>query len=156
MPQTEMHTLFLAGWNHAGEFVRLPKMFHVKQSDWNRPLRGDWMIQLEEAVLDAPAPVELVAYGLGCILVAAWAAHSHNTQRVVRAILIEPDDSEREDRRTILKSWSPIPMQRLPFPSTLRSNNGNNNKNSSTQNPYCSMARAQFFAQSWGSVLHGN
>ena len=112
-----MTSLFLAGWHNAGEVPR--GCIHIEQADWVRPLGGDWMIQLEEAVLRIPTSVELVAHGLGCILVAAWASHSQNAQRVTAVTLWEPDDVEREDRRRVLKSWSPIPMQRIPFPSTV-------------------------------------
>ena len=137
--------IFLAGWNNAGETPE--GCIRIEQADWARPLRGDWMIQLEETVLAAPTSVELVAHGLGCILVAAWASHSQNTHRIHHADLLEPDDTEREDRRAVLKSWSPIPMQRLPFSSTLHQ---------SVQNPYCSMERAQCLAHAWGSVFHSN
>ncbi len=137
--------LFLAGRHHAGDAP--PDCIRVEQADWVRPLRGDWMIQLEEAVLNAAAPVELVAHGLGCVLVAAWASHSQNIHRIRHAALHEPDDTEREDRRSVLKSWSPISLQRLPFPSVLHS---------SSHNSYCTAERAQFLAYSWGSVFHGN
>ena len=143
-----MTSLFLAGWHNAGE---VPSgCIRIEQADWVRPLRGDWMIQLEEAVLRIPTSVpsvELVAHGLGCILVAAWASHSQNAQRVTAVTLWEPDDVEREDRRRVLKSWSPIPMRRLPFSSTLHS---------SLHNPYCTVERAQCLAHSWGSVFHGD
>ena len=118
------------------EFVR------VEQADWMRPLRGDWMIQLEEAVLAAPGPVLLAAHSLGCMLTAAWAEHSQNTHRVVGALLVAPGDPEREELRAVLKSWAPIVRKPLPFQSILLG---------SENDPYCDFARAQGFAQSWGS-----
>jgi hypothetical protein len=54
----------------------------VQQADWTWPRRGDWMVQLEEAVLADPRPVLLAAHSLGCHLVAAWAAHSRHADRV--------------------------------------------------------------------------
>ncbi len=107
-----------------------------------QPLRGDWMAQLEEAVLAAPGPVVLVAHSLGCALTAAWAAHSQNTHRVAGALLVAPGDPEREELRAVLKSWSPVVLQALPFPSILLG---------SQNDPYCSFARAQSFAVAWGS-----
>ena len=114
----------------------------VEQADWMRPLRGDWMIQLEEAVLAAPGPVLLVAHSLGCVLTAAWAEHSQNTDRVLGALLVAPGDPEREELRAVLKSWAPIVRKALPFKSILLG---------SENDPYCDFARAQGFAQSWGS-----
>ncbi|MEY2800676.1 MAG: hypothetical protein RL513_260, partial [Pseudomonadota bacterium] len=42
------------------------------------------------------------------------------------------------------RSWSPIPMQPLPFPSVLVA---------SRNDPYCRFDRAQTLAQAWGSRL---
>ena len=144
--------LLLPGWQNSGpahwqsrwEALQTAP-FHcvrVEQSDWERPLRGDWMIQLEEAVLAAPGPVLLAAHSLGCILTAAWSEHSQNTHRVVGALLVAPGDPEREELRAVLKSWSPIVRKPLPFQSILLG---------SEDDPYCDFVRAQSFAQSWGS-----
>jgi predicted alpha/beta hydrolase family esterase len=100
------------------------------------------MAQLEEAVLAAPGQVLLVAHSLGCALTASWAAHSRNGHRVAGALLVAPGDPEREELRAVLKSWSPVVLQALPFPSILLG---------SQNDPYCSMDRARDFAQAWGS-----
>ena len=140
--------LVLPGWQNSGpdhwqsRWEHLHGYQRVEQHDWMHPLRGDWMAQLEEAVLAAPAPVLLAAHSLGCMLTAAWAAHSHNTHKVAGALLVAPGDPEREELRAVLKSWSPVVMQKLPFKSTLLG---------SQNDPYCSFARAQQFAQVWGS-----
>jgi predicted alpha/beta hydrolase family esterase len=101
------------------------------------------MAQLEQAVL-ANDQVVLVAHSLGCVLVAAWAAHSRNTQRVKAALLAAPGDVERPEMQHLLHSWSPIVRARLPFPSTLVS---------SRNDPYCSFMRASALAHAWGSRL---
>ena len=140
--------LLLPGWQNSGpahwqsRWEALHGYLRVEQADWMRPLRGDWMIQLEEAVLAAPGPVLLVAHSLGCMLTAAWAEHSQNTHRVIGALLVAPGDPEREELRAVLKSWSPIVRKPLPFKSILLG---------SENDPYCDFARAQGFAQSWGS-----
>ena len=145
MPHT---VLILPGWQNSGpthwqsRWEALHGFTRVQQHDWMQPLRGDWMVQLEEAVLAAPHPVILAAHSLGCMLTAAWAAHSQNTHRVAAALLVAPGDPERDELRAVLKSWSPIVLQRLPFPSVLLG---------SQDDPYCSFERAQRFAQSWGS-----
>ena len=142
--------LVLPGWQDSGpdhwqsRWEALHGYVRVEQHDWMKPLRGDWMAQLEEAVLAAPAAVVLVAHSLGCILTAAWAAHSRNTHRVKAALLVAPGDPEREELRAALKSWSPVVLQSLPFPSVLLG---------SHDDPYCSLQRAQDFAQAWGSAF---
>jgi predicted alpha/beta hydrolase family esterase len=146
------NVLLLPGWLNSGSthWQSLWESQHgyvrVQQHDWERPLRGDWQIQLEEAILacdtDRTGPVVLAAHSLGCILVAAWAAHSRNTHRVQGALLVAPGDAEREELRSQLPSWSPIVRQRLPFPSILLG---------SRNDPYCSFERAQGLAQDWGA-----
>ncbi len=105
-------------------------------------MRGDWTVQLEEAVLAARAPVVLVAHSLGCILTAAWASVSKNTRRVKGALLVAPGDVEREEMRPLLPSWSPIELQALPFGSVLLA---------SRNDPYCAFERARLFAHCWGA-----
>jgi len=84
----------------------------------------------------------LVAHSLGCMLTAAWAAHSRNTQKVQAAFLVAPGDPEREELQGALKSWTPIVTNKLPFPSLLLG---------SQNDPYCSLDRARHFADAWGS-----
>jgi predicted alpha/beta hydrolase family esterase len=152
---TDTTVLILPGWQNSGpdhwqsrwEVVYGDQ--RVQQHDWMQPLRGDWMAQLEEAVLVARGPVVLAAHSLGCLLTAAWAQHSRNTHRVVGALLVAPGDAEREEFRAPLRSWSPIVLQRLPFASTLLG---------SHDDPYCAFERAQQLANAWGSAFvdYGN
>lgn len=95
---------------------RLHGVVRVAQHDWQRPLRGDWMIQLEEAVL-RHAQVVLVADGLGAHLVAAWAAHSRQTQRVAGAWLVASPALETAQDRVRWPSWQPLVRVPLPFPA---------------------------------------
>ena len=153
---TTTTVLILPGWQNSGpdhwqsrwEVIYCDQ--RVQQHDWMQPLRGDWMMQLEEAVLATPpGPIVFAAHSLGCLLTAAWAQHSRNTHRVVGALLVAPGDAEREEFRAPLKSWSPIVLQRLPFASTLLG---------SHDDPYCTFARAQQLASAWGSTFidYGN
>ena len=145
-------TLILPGWQNSGP-LHWQSLWEaqygferVQQHDWQRPLRGDWIIQLEEAVLATPAdqPVSLVAHSLGCILIAAWASVSRNTHRVACAFMVAPGDVERPDVRDMLPSWAPIAVQPLPFRSTLVA---------SRDDPFCTFERASALAQAWGSHL---
>ena len=117
----------------------------VQQHDWQRPLRGDWSIQLQEAVLDSDREVVLVAHSLGCVLTAWWAAHSPLARTKVKAaLLVAPGNPEQNNLRTALPGWLPIMEQPLPFPSILVG---------SRNDPYCSWERTQQLARAWGSRL---
>ncbi|MGF6350188.1 putative alpha/beta hydrolase family esterase [Variovorax sp. W2I14] len=105
-------------------------------------LRGDWSARLEEEVLAAPGPVAFAAHSLGCILVAAWAAHSRNTHKVASALLVAPGDVEREDLRQLIPGWAPIVRQPLPFSSVLIAAN---------DDPYCEASRSRQLAKDWGA-----
>jgi hypothetical protein len=82
----------------------------VEQHDWMRPLRGDWIAQLEEVVLAAPGPVVLVAHSLGC----SWSPPGppiRATRASVRARCWWPRDVERDDLRQQLPGWAPVAQQ---------------------------------------------
>ena len=140
--------LLLPGWLNSGpghwqtRWEALHGDRRVEQHDWLRPLRGDWSARLEEEVIAAPGPVLLAAHSLGCILVAAWAAHSKNTAKVQGALLVAPGDVEREDLRQQIPGWAPIVRRRLPFAAVLVG---------STDDPYCSAERARGLAADWGA-----
>lgn len=142
------NVLILPGWQGSGPdhwqslWETQYGYTRVEQHDWMQPLRGDWISRLEDVVLSCDGPVVLVAHSLGCLLTAAWATHSQNTHRVKAALLVAPGDAEREEVRAQLYSWSPIALQKLPFPSVLLG---------SHDDPYCDFERAQTFAQAWGA-----
>jgi predicted alpha/beta hydrolase family esterase len=144
------NVLLLPGWQNSGpdhwqsRWEREHGYVRVQQHDWMRPLRGDWLMQLEEAVLDCDEPALLVAHSLGCIQVAAWAAHSRQTHRVQAALLVAPGDVERTEMRPLLPSWAPIERRPLPFKSVL---------GASRDDPHCTFARAQGLATDWGAEL---
>lgn len=142
------NVLILPGWQNSGpahwqsRWEALHGYRRVDQHDWMAPRRGDWTARLEEVLLGCDEPAVLVAHSLGCLLTAAWAAHSRNTHRVKAALLVAPGDAERDDLQPVLPSWSPVVMRRLPFPSVLVG---------SRNDPYCTFERAQAMARAWGS-----
>jgi len=144
----EPRVLLLPGWQNSGpgHWQTLWEGKHhdhrVEQHEWMRPLRGDWSARLEEEVLASPGDVVFAAHSLGCILVAAWAAHSRNTARVRGALLVAPGDLEREDVRQMIPGWAPIVRQPLPFAAVLIAAN---------DDPYCEAARSRQMASDWGA-----
>ena len=143
------NVLILPGWLNSGadhwqsRWERTHGYTRVEQHDWQRPLRGDWIARLEDVLLGCTEPAVLVAHSLGCLTVAAWAAHSQNTHLVKGALLAAPPDTEREDIGQTLPGWV-VPMQKLPFKSVLFA---------SGDDPFCAIDRAQHFASQWGSTF---
>src|SRR6478609_7105329 len=142
------NVLILPGWENSGPrhwqslWEERNGYTRVEQHDWMKPLRGDWVARLEEVLLTCDEPAVLVAHSLGCILAAAWAAHSRNTHRVKAALLVAAPDVERPDIREQLPSWTPIELHALPFASVLLA---------SRNDPYCAFERAKLFAHAWGA-----
>jgi len=142
--------LILPGWQSSGpehwqsRWERRHAYQRVEQHDWMRPLRGDWIAQLEEVLLADETPAVLVAHSLGCIQVAAWAAHSRNTARVRAALLVAPPDVERDDLRQQLPGWAPVMRRPLPFRSLVVV---------STDDPFGAFEHAAALARQWHSGL---
>jgi uncharacterized protein len=144
------NVLILPGWQNSGpehwqsrwEFAHGYQ--RVEQHDWQRPLRGDWIARLEDVLLSCSQPAVLVAHSLGCMTVAAWAAHSKNTHLVKAALLAAPPDTAREDIRQVLPGWA-VPLQKLPFKSVVFASNND---------PFCSSPRAREMATAWGAAFH--
>ena len=148
-----LHVLVLPGWQNSGprhwqsRWEALYGDVRVEQSDWMHPLRGDWMMRLDEAIgaleaSEASPQVALVAHSLGCQLTAAWAAHSRKTGRIRAALLVAPPDVEREEVRGVLHSFVPIVRRPLPFPSLAVI---------SADDQFCAPERAFGMAADWGS-----
>ncbi len=142
------NVLTLPGWHGSGaghwqsRWERSHSYRRVEQHDWIRPLRGDWIARLEDVLLQCDQPAVLVAHSLGCLNVAAWAAHSRHTRLVKAALLVAPPDVEPVAMRSQLPSWSPIPMKKLPFKTLLLA---------SSDDPYCAPERCREFAEAWGA-----
>ncbi len=144
------NVLILPGWQNSGpghwqsRWEDAHGYTRVEQHDWMRPLRGDWSARLEDVLLGCDEPAVLVAHSLGCMLTAAWAAHSKNTHRVKAALLVAPPDVERDDVRQMVPGWAPVALQKLPFPAVVFY---------SSDDPFCAPDRARQFAAAWGAEV---
>ncbi len=116
----------------------------VQQSDWESPELAGWRGRLEQAVAASPEPAVLVAHSLGAALVAHWGAEQPPS-RVLAAMLVAPADADTlASSMAVMRSFAPLPMRALPFPSLLVA---------SRNDPYLAFARATALAQAWGSRL---
>ena len=147
---TPPRILLLPGWQNsgAGHWQTRWEQAHghqrVQQADWLWPRRGDWMVQLEEALLADERPALLAAHSLGCHLVAAWAGHSRHTGRVRGALLVAPPDIARADLPPQVQAWAPTQRRPLPFASTAVL---------SADDPFSALARGLQLAADWGSQI---
>ena len=120
-----------------------PACRRVVQDDWLEPRRDDWLATLERYVAGCAAPPVLVAHSLACALVAHWASGRPSAAR--GALLVAPADVDTPLRTPEeVRSFSPIPLVRLPFRSIVVA---------SADDPFASLERATAFAAAWGSRL---
>jgi predicted alpha/beta hydrolase family esterase len=103
---------WLTQWEH------LHGLRRVVQHDWLRPLRGDWMMQLQETVLKFEQ-CHLLAHGLGAHLVDAWLQHTQQARRVLSITLIDPVDMQDTEWRESLFTWKPLSRQRWRVPTMV-------------------------------------
>jgi len=126
-------------------FERLhPEFIRIEQREWEAPDRAEWVATLEQALAGEDlSRVVLVAHSLGCATVAHWAAQ--HGQAIRGALLVAPSDVETARYATFpTTGFAPMPLQRLPFPSTVVA---------SSNDEWASPARARQFATAWGSEL---
>jgi 2-methylisocitrate lyase-like PEP mutase family enzyme/predicted alpha/beta hydrolase family esterase len=122
-----------------------PRCVRVVQRDWAAPVRSEWVATLDAAVGAARADgddVVLVGHSSACSLVAAWAQSSARADGVRGALLVAPSDTEGPNYPTGPTGWQPMPLAPLPFPSIVVA---------STDDMYCTPARARQFAVAWQS-----
>jgi uncharacterized protein len=114
----------------------------VQQAEWDTPVCGDWVENLEHAVAAIDGDVVLVAHSLSCTLVSRWA--ERYPRQIRGAFLVSPSDTEAESYPSGTEGFTPMPTKRLPFPSQVVVSRGD---------PYVSIERATTFADAWGSQL---
>ena len=121
-----------------------PDFTRIEQREWESPARTDWVATLEHALAGEDlGRVVLVAHSLGCVTVAHWAARYGHAIR--GALLVAPSDVETAHYAAFpTTGFGPMPLQRLPFPSTVVT---------SSTDDWVSPVRARQFADAWGSEL---
>lgn len=136
--------LIVPGWKDSGPghwqtlwAQRLPDARRVVQDDWWNPSRDAWVASIARHVMEASAPVVLIAHSLGCI--ASVHLPREAARRVQAALLVAPADPER---RAVLTSFAPVPSQKLPYRSIVVA---------SSNDPHCPARLAGAYARAWGS-----
>jgi hypothetical protein len=124
----------------------------VEQEDWFTPNLEAWTGRVVAAVEACQRPVVIVAHSLG-VATTVHAAAALPVERIAGVFLVAPADVDNADKWPVTRGYDPIqslvgfaplPRQRLPFPSMLVA---------SSNDPYCSFARACELSAFWGAHL---
>jgi uncharacterized protein len=117
-----------------------PNFRRVAQDNWDLPYCEDWVAGLNQAIEEIEGEIILVAHSLGCLTVVHWAKEYKRS--IKGALLVAPADLETPDYPPGVGGFTPIPVDKLSFPSTLVA---------STNDSFVTIERAEYFANCWGS-----
>lgn len=118
-----------------------PTFQRVSQRDWDNPDPGEWLQSLHRHITALKTAPVLIAHSLGCSLVAHWVKTFG--RGVKAALLVCPSDVDSPAHTPPeVRGFSPMPLVPFPFRSIVVA---------STNDPRVTLARADFFACSWGS-----
>jgi uncharacterized protein len=142
------HYLIIPGLGNSGPehwqtyFEESGPQFHrIQQEEWDAPSCESWVQRIEEEVQKFDlSEVVLIGHSLGCTAIAHWAKRLGKT--IKGALLVAPSDIENPVYTFPAVGFSPIPLERIPFPTMVVA---------STDDPWVSFERASFFASTWGS-----
>ncbi|MBF4516241.1 alpha/beta hydrolase [Flavobacterium sp. ANB] len=145
----ETQILILPGLGDSGEkhwqtfwHQKFENSIRLVQDNWDEPILEEWLERLNEEIAKLDRPTILVAHSLAVSLVLHWAATNTN-KNIVGAFLVAPADVDSPQHTPeIVRNFSPIPIQKLPFPSVLVA---------SENDPYALFERKKYFAEKWGS-----
>lgn len=154
----DVDILLVPGWGNSGpdhwqsRWERnLRTARRIDQASWDEPDRTAWSGRIRAAVADARRPVVLVGHGLGVAAI-VHAAGALPAGLVAGAFLVGPADLDILARWPApegtpvwpagITTFAPMPSQRLAFASRLIG---------SSNDPFCSIERAQDMAAAWGS-----
>lgn len=153
--------MIVPGWSSSGEdhwqtrWQRsLRTARRVEQGDWVRPNRDKWVGTLISTIakIEGDLPLVIVAHSLG-VATLAHAARELPAATIAGAFLVAPSDVDRAATWPVTEGcmfdaeacgFAPMPVGAMPFPSHVIA---------SSNDPYCSLARAKALAQQWGATL---
>ena len=151
MRTSDIEILMVPGWGDAepGHWLSrwqrsLKTARRVEQADWETPEIGDWAERIVAAVAAGTRPAVIVAHGCGVIAVVKAAPGLGQTRLAGAFLVAVPDlDPAKHDIWTARNGgFTPLPMQRLPFPTKLIG---------SSTDTYCTVERYQEIGQAWGA-----
>ena len=146
--EVRAHFLIQPGWQNSGphhwQTLWEEQLGHaatrVPQQDWLVPECSAWAAALEQTIRRTSPPVVILAHSIGCMATIFAVASAS----VAAVVLVAPADAERPDAPGALHTFTPIPMEPLATPALVVA---------SDSDPYCTLDRAETFAQAWKADL---
>ena len=113
----------------------------INQQEWDAPACNDWVATINNTIAGYdPTTVILIGHSLGCTTIAHWA--TQYKKKIKGALLVAPSDVEAQQYSFPAKGFSPTPKEKINFKTIVVA---------SEDDPWVSLERAKYFADSWGS-----
>jgi predicted alpha/beta hydrolase family esterase len=115
-------------------------------TDWDQPDLEDWIMALDAALAQIPAPPVLVADSLSCLLVAHWAARQQNPalRAIKGAFMVAVPNPASSQFPAEALGFASVPQRELPFPTLLVG---------SENDPYARPEYMMRCARNWGAGM---
>ena len=117
-----------------------PEWHRLKVKDWDHVVCDDWVAAISRQAASLGPDTLIVAHSLGCLAVVHWAAREE--KKIRGALLVAVPDPASQVFPVSALGFSPVPLKKLPFPSTVVA---------STNDPYGSASYANACSKAWGS-----
>jgi uncharacterized protein len=146
--KNKIHFLIQPGWQNSGphhwQTLWQEQLGNaatrVPQQNWLVPERTAWVSVLGETIRRTSPPVVILAHSVGCMATIL----AIRASPVAAVVLVAPADAERSNASEALHTFAPIPMEPIGTPALLVA---------SDSDPYCTLDRAEIFAQAWKADL---
>jgi len=115
----------------------------VKQQDWLRPDREEWIQGIEETISTIDGDIVLVGHSCGAVAIAQWASVC-DSGKVKGALLVAPADIDSNTAINAIHVQRPLPSGALPFATKLIY---------SDNDEHSSAARSEKMGKEWGCEL---
>lgn len=115
----------------------------INQAEWDAPSCKNWVNTIDKAIAFFDlSNVVLIGHSLGCTAIAHWVKQSG--KKIKGALMVAPSDIENPVYTFPATGFAPMPTDKINFPTIVVA---------SSDDPWVSLVRATFFADSWGSKL---
>lgn len=122
----------------------LPNAERVQHNSWDFPIAKVWIEAVDKTMEKYdPSTVVFITHSLGGITLLLWLQQTGKT--IKGAFIVAPPDVENLDNKLPIPGFYPLPLEKLSFPSILVA---------STNDTWCKVERARFFAEKWGSEYY--
>jgi uncharacterized protein len=145
--------LFLAGYgNSTGEhwqtkwFRQFPNSVWVEQKNWDYPVCEDWVSELDKVLTTINQPVVVIAHSLGCLTFVEWSRQNPEIciAKIAGVFLVAVPDADATSFPKDIQGYQCSSFEKLPVKSLMIA---------SSNDPYASVDRTEFFAKQWSSEL---